>query len=130
MKQSLLQEKYPVYSLELGKGETSLKGVDAITDYLKGKVESHQAAKFIAVFDHYGHTTSLKGGEVDPNIVDAKNLVFCFGLKLPNPQIMAVRPRTIGVTETADGYIINFLEAPVQMANETMEGWVKSITMV
>ena len=130
MKQSLLQEKYPVYSLELGKNETSLKNVDAIIDYLKQKVEEHPAARFIAVFDHYAHTRSVEGGEISPDIVDAKNLVFCFGMKLPSPQVLAVRPRSIGVTETKDGYVINFLEAPMPVANEAMEKWVKSTAEV
>lgn len=130
MKQSLLQEKYPVYSLELGKNETSLKNVDAIIDYLKQKVEEHPAARFIAVFDHYGHTKSLENGEIDPGIIDAKNLVFCFGMKLPDPHVLAVRPRSIGVTEIKTGYVINFLEAPMPVANEAMEKWVKSIAEV
>ena len=127
MKQSLLQEKYPVYSLELSREETSLKDVDAIIDFLKQKVEAHPAAKLIAVFDHYGHTYSLPNGEIAPDIVDAKNLVFCFGMKLPNPQVLAVRPRSIGVTETKAGYVINFLEAPMPEANRMMEEWVKSV---
>jgi hypothetical protein len=130
MKQTMLQEKYPVYSLELGKDETSLKGVDAIIDYLKQKVEEHAAAKFIAIFDHYAHTKSLENGEIGPDIVDAKNLVFCFGMKLPNAAVLAVRPRSIGVTETKAGYVINFLEAPMPVANEAMEKWVKSIAEV
>lgn len=130
MKQYLFQEKYPVYTLEIAKDETSLKGVDAIIEYLKGKVEDHPAASTIAIFDHYSHTKSLEGGEVTPEIIDAKNLVFCFGMILPNPEIMAVRPRNIGVTETNSGYIINFLEAPVLPANETMEDWVKSIVEI
>lgn len=127
MKQTLLQEKYPIYSLELAKDETSLKSVDAIIDYLKQKVEAHPAAKFIAVFDHYAHTKSLEKGEINPDIVDARNLVFCFGIKLPSPQVLAVRPRSIGVTETKSGYVINFLEAPMPEANAMMEEWVKSI---
>jgi hypothetical protein len=128
MKQSLLQEKYPIYTLELAKSETSLKSVDAIIDYLKQKVEAHPAAKFIAMFDHYAHTKSLEKGEINPDILAAKNLVFCFGIKLPNPQVLAVRPRAIGVAETKNGYVITFLEAPIPEANATMEQWVKSIT--
>jgi len=129
MKQTMLQEKYPVYSLELGKNETSLKNVDAIIDYLKQKVQEHPAAQLIAVFDHYTHTRSLDNGEIDPGIIDAKNLVFCFGMKLPNPHVLAVRPRSIGVTETTEGYVINFLEAPMPVANEAMENWVKSVAL-
>lgn len=127
MKQSLLQEKYPLYTLELTKAETSLEGVDAIIDYLKQKVEEHPAAKFIAIFDHYAHTRSLENGVIDPEIVAAKNLVFCFGMKLPSAAMMALRPRSIGVTETQLGYTINFLEPPMPVATEAMEAWVRSL---
>lgn len=127
MKQTLLQEKYPVYSLELSRDETKMKSVDEIIDYLKQQVEAHPSARFITVFDHFGHTSSLEEGEIDPGILDAKNLVFCFGMKLPNPHVLAVRPRSIGVTETRYGFVINFLEAPMPVANEAMEKWVKSI---
>lgn len=127
MKQSLFQEKYPIYTLEVDKSETSFENVDQIIDYLKGKIDAHKAACFIAVFDHYSHTKALEGGAVADDIRDAKNLVFCFGMQLPNPSVMAVRPRSIGVTELADKFVINFLEAPVQVANETMETWVRSV---
>ena len=79
------------------------------------------------MFDHYSHTSSLPEGEIAPEIKDAKNLVFCFGIKLPGPQVMAVRPRSIGVTELEDKFIVNFMEAPMPIANTTMEAWAKSI---
>lgn len=127
MKQSLFQEKYPLFTLEVDKNETSHQSVDAIIDYLKSKVEENSNTVFIAVFDHYSHTSSLPDGEISPDIKDAKNLVFCFGIKLPGPQVMAVRPRSIGVTELEDKFIINFMEAPMPIANTTMEQWAKSI---
>jgi hypothetical protein len=58
---------------------------------------------------------------------DAKNLVFCFGIKLPNPAVMAVRPRSIGVTQTARGFVVNFMEAPMPKANTAMEAWALSL---
>jgi hypothetical protein len=48
-------------------------------------------------------------------------------MKLPNAAVMSVRPRSIGVTETKDGYVINFLEPPMPVATEAMEKWVKSV---
>jgi hypothetical protein len=127
MKQTLFQEKYPVFTLEVEKSETSYDSVDAIIEYLKGQVEDNSNTVFIAVFDHYSHTSSLPDGEIAPEIKDAKNLVFCFGIKLPTPQVMAVRPRSIGVTELEDKFIINFMEAPMPIANTTMETWVKGL---
>ncbi len=127
MKQSLFQEKYPVFTLELDKSETRFASVDEIIAYFKEKIESHPVARFIAVFDHYTHTKSLPNGDVAEGIVDAKHIIFCFGIALPNPGVMAVRPRSIGVTETKSGFVVNFMEAPMPPANQAMEAWAKSL---
>jgi hypothetical protein len=127
MKQTILQEKYPIYVLELDKSETDFTTVDAIIERLRANVDAHKVAQFIAVFDHYAHTKSLPEGVVAPEILAAKNLVFCFGLMLPKAEVLAVRPRAIGVVEYADKFVITFLEAPVPMANEAMESWAKAL---
>lgn len=127
MKQILVQEKYPVFQLELSREETTCQSVDGIIDYLKERIETHPAARFIAVFDHYAHTRALEQGEIADDIRGAKNIVFCFGIALPNPHVMAVRPRSIGVTETTDGFVVNFMEAPMPVANTAMEEWAKSL---
>lgn len=127
MKQSIFQEKYPIFSLELDKAETNCESVDEIIAALKQKIEDHPAAQFIAIFDHYSHTKALPDGIIGTDMVDAKNLVFCFGIKLPNPAVMAVRPRSIGVTQTARGFVVNFMEAPMPQANTAMEVWALSL---
>lgn len=127
MKKEIVMEKYPVFTMEIGKDECRLESVDAIIAELKSNVEADPIAAFIAVFDHYSHTTSLPQGEVSPSIKDAKNIVFCFGPKLPDPKVMAVRPRSIGVAETDNGFTLTFLEAPMPPINEKMEGWVKAL---
>ena len=127
MKHSLLQEKYPVFTLELEKSETPFTGVDPIIDYFKHCIDADRSARFIAVFDHYAHTRSLPEGEIGEGILDAKNIVFCFGIALPSPQVMAVRPRSIGVVELADCYVITFMEAPMPVANAAMEKWARSV---
>lgn len=127
MKQTLLKEKYPVFHLELDKSETTFKNVDEIIAYLKQQVDDHKIASYIATFDHYGHTRQLEEHLIDDNILDAKNLLFCFGTALPNPNVLAVRPRSIGVAETPTGFVINFMEAPMPIANEAMERWVLSL---
>lgn len=127
MKSSLVQGKYPVLSLELSRNATSFQSVDEIIEHLKQRIEEHPVARFIAVFDHYSHTKALADGEVSEDILAAKNLVFCFGTKLPEPSMMAVRPRSIGVTETTSGFVVNFLEAPMAPANEAMKAWVESL---
>lgn len=127
MKQITVLEKYPVFTLEIGKDETNLKGVDGILDYLKKKIEEHPIAVYIGKFDHYAHTSSLEEGEIGEGITAAKNIICCFGKKLPKAVVLAVRPRSIGVAEMEDKYVISFLEAPNPDANAAMESWVKDI---
>ena len=127
MKKEIMMEKYPVFTLEMEKAECRLASVDAIVAELKAKVEADPMAAFIAVFDHYTHTKNLPEGEISPSILDAKNVVFCFGPKLPDPRMLAVRPRSIGVTESETGFTLTFLEAPMPPINAKMETWVKDL---
>jgi hypothetical protein len=127
LKQTLLQEKYPVYNLELDRDETSFGSVDEIARYFKQCVEAHASACFIAEFDHYAHTRSLPEGLIGEGIRAAKNLVFCFGITLPDAHALAVRPRSIGMAEVAKGFLITFMEAPMPVANTAMEDWANGL---
>ena len=127
MKAITLMEKYPVFVLELNKDDTEFKDTNAIIAYLKEKIEAHPVATFISIFDHYSHTKSLQDGKIDPNIIDAKNIIFCFGKELPKAEVLAVRPRSIGVAEFNDKFIISFIEAPNPAANASMQEWVKGL---
>lgn len=127
MKQSLVEERYSLFTLEIDKAETAFQSVDQIIEHLRRQVEDHPVARFIATFDHFAHTDGLTQGRVDESILAAQNIVFCFGIALPNPQVMAVRPRSIGVVETADAFIVTFMEAPMPVANVAMEHWAHSI---
>lgn len=127
MKQKIFKEKYHIFELEYKKSEIKYKSVDEIITALQVKIDSHPVLAFIAIFDQYKHTSSLEGSEINPNIKAAKNIVFCFGKELPTPEVLAVRPRSIGVCEMQDSFILNFLEAPNEMANKTMEDFVKSL---
>jgi len=126
MKKTIFMDKYPVYTLEISKNETTLKNVDEILAYYKAKVEAHPIATFISIFDHYSHTKALEG-EINPEIKDAKNIVFCFGAALPNTKILAARPRSIGVAELENSFMIEFLEAPMEKLHDVMEAWSKAI---
>ncbi len=127
MKQTLLQEKYPVFTVEINKADTTFQTVDEIIGYLKQRVDEHRVARYIGEFDHYSHTKGLEEGQIAEEILAAKNIIFCFGIALPNPQVMAVRPRSIGVVELADSFVITFMEAPMPVANNAMEEWASSI---
>lgn len=119
-------EKYPIFTIEIPKDESKYTNTDEIITYLKEQIAAHPVAAYIGEFDHYAHTTEL-GGEINPAITTAKMVIFCFGQKLPRPEMMAPRPRSIGVCDMGENFVITFLEAPMYAINETMEGWVKQI---
>lgn len=127
MKQTLLQEKYPVFVMELSRDEITLPDMDAICAYFRARIEAHRCARFIAEFDHYAHTCGLPEGSVAPDLRAARNIVFCFGIALPSAQVLAVRPRSIGIAETTQGFVISFLEAPMPIANAAMEDWAEGL---
>ncbi len=127
MKQIIVMEKYPVFTMKIDKSETTYQSVDEILVYLKEKIDMHPVAQYIAQFDHYTHTESLADGKISKDIKDAKNIICCFGKELPKPEVLAVRPRSIGVADMEDIFVVSFLEAPNPQANETMEWWVKGI---
>lgn len=129
MKQSLFNDKYPVFVAEIGKNETSFQSVPALVDYYKAKIAENPKVHFIAVFDHLAHTTKI-GGEIMPGLVAAVDIVFCFGFAIPNPQVLAVRPRSIGIAELGDKFVISFMEAPMQPANQAMEAWTLALRNV
>jgi len=130
MKQIIVMEKYPVYTIEIDKKETTYKNVDEILAYLKSKIEAHPIATYIGEFDHYTHTSNLKVGEVSESIKDAKNIICCFGKVLPKPEVLAVRPRSIGVAQMSDSFVVSFMEAPNPDANAAMESWVKGVANI
>lgn len=127
MKQKIFKEKYHIFEIEFKKDEISYNSVDEIIEFLRQKIENHPVISYIATFDQYEHTSKLENGVINEEILAAKNIVFCFGMELPTPEVLAVRPRSIGVCETKNGFVVNFLEAPNENANITMEGFIKAI---
>ncbi|HQR74517.1 MAG TPA: hypothetical protein PLH07_07170 [Sulfurovum sp.] len=127
MKQTTFMEIYPIREIDIKKTQTRFNTVDEIIAYLKTKIDEHKVATYIATFDHYAHTASLDEGTISPEILDAKNIIFCFGKELPKAQVLAVRPRSIGVAERSEDFVLSFLVAPNPTANTTMIEWCKSI---
>ncbi len=126
MKKIVLLEKYPVYTLEVFKNETNYKNVKEIISYFENLINNHEIAKLISTFDHYSHTKSI-GGAINEKILDAQNIIFCFGKAIPKTAMLAARPRSIGVCELEDSFMIEFLEAPNEDMNKLMEDWAKSV---
>ena len=81
---------------------------------------------YIGTFDHFAHTKTI-GGDIAPEIVAASNVLFCFGHALPNPQVLAVRPRSIGIADLGDRFVISFMDAPMKPANEAMQAWALAL---
>ena len=126
MKKTIFIEKYPIYTLTLPKNEVEYINVSQIINYFKAKIDAHPIAKFIAIFDHYSHTQSLNGIIME-GLKDAQNIIFCFGSAIPNTKIVALRPRSIGVCELEDTFVIEFMEAPKEEMQALMESWTKEL---
>jgi len=122
MKQTLLQEKYPIFVAEIGKNETTYRSVDELVAYYQARIAENPKVQFIGVFDHYAHTRKIEGPIVE-GMTAAVDIIFCFGFAIPTPQMLAVRPRSIGIADMGDKFVISFLEAPMQPANQAREAW-------
>ncbi len=79
MTHSTVMEKYPVNELIIQKNEIKYTTLDEILDDIKEKIDAHPVATYISIFDHYTHTKGLAEGEINEEILDAKNIIFCFG---------------------------------------------------
>ncbi|MCG7898436.1 MAG: hypothetical protein JAY85_08260 [Candidatus Thiodiazotropha weberae] len=127
MHQVVKEIEVPVFSLQIDPDECRFDTIEEIVDYFESEISAHQAAEFIATFDHRKHTSELPEGQLAEGIVAAYNLVFCFGFTLQTPEQLACRPRSIGICQMNDQIIVSFLEAPMPVANALMEKWAKSL---
>jgi hypothetical protein len=127
MQQRLIHERYPIFVLDIPKSETDHETVDSLIAHFRRAIEAHRCARFLGVFDHMAHTRGLADGEIAEGIRDARNIVFCFGMSIPNPEILALRPRSIGIAEMDDRFVISFIETPMPLANTAMEAWARQL---
>ena len=126
MKQLHFQEKYPITVVDIAKTETRYTSAHEIAEYFKACIEETPRVSYIASFDHLAHTLAI-GGDTAPEIRAAINVVFCFGHALPNPQVLAVRPRSIGIADMGDRFVISFMDAPMKPANDAMQAWALAL---
>ena len=127
MTKSTLLDKFPILSLEIKKDSTKYTDVPQILEYFKAKIDEDELAKYIAIFNHYEHTQSIEGSEIEEGMIDAQNIMFCFGKKIPNANVLAVRPRSIAIAEYKDKFVISLMEAPMAPMTDKMEAWVKEL---
>ncbi|TLP35162.1 DUF6858 family protein [Arcobacter arenosus] len=126
MKQKIFKDKYHIFEIEFSKNELKFKNVNEILAALKDKIDAHPVIAYISTFDQFSQTKRVDG-VIREDIKDAKNIIFCFGKEIPTPEVLAVRPRAIGVCELEDSFVVNFLEAPNEQANIIMEEMIKSL---
>ena len=126
MQSLTFMDKFPINSLKIEKKESSFKDTDAIILHLKTLIDSHKIATFIALFDHFSHTKNLNG-TIEEGIINAKNIIFCFGAAIPSSHILAVRPRSFGIVEYQDAFTIEFMDAPKKELTQVMQEWAQSI---
>ncbi len=126
MKKSILLDTHPMYSIKFLKNEMKYSDIDAIIEHFKREIEANPEGGFITVFDHYSHTKKM-GGEILDIIVDAKNLLFCFGHTIKNIEILAFRPKSIAICELKDSFVFEFLETPRPEVNQWMSSWIKAL---
>ena len=127
MQKLLFKDEYPIFTMTLNKSETRHIDTSAILTELQANIDAHSVATYIGLFDHYKHTSCLESGHVANDIVDAKNILFCFGKELLVPEVLALRPRSIGIVERGEDFVVSFLKAPNPTANEAMIKWVKAL---
>lgn len=126
MKQLHFQEKYPITVVDVAKTETRYQSAAEIADYFKACIAATPRVSYIATFDHLAHTQAI-GGDIAPGISAAVNVIFCFGHALPNPQVLAVRPRSIGIADLGDRFVVSFMDAPMKPANDAMQAWALAL---
>jgi tellurite resistance protein TehA-like permease len=122
---SLFQDKFPVFSVDIRKNGR-FRDLDSLVEILKQKIMTHPIARHIADFDHFTHTKDV-GGDIPKGLRNAINIVFCFGPKIEENRMMAVRPRSFGIAEYDEHFTISFLEAPSPKATQTMKDWMAQL---
>jgi len=126
MTRTILLDTHPMYAYKIPKSEMRTTDIPEIIDYFKEKIEENPEAVFITVFDHYAHTKELNG-EIMDGLINAQNLIFCFGHTIKNIEILAFRPKSITIAETEDSFVFQFLETPRPEVNAWMTEWIKGL---
>jgi hypothetical protein len=126
MTRSILLDTHPMYAMKILKSEIRYSDISQIIEHFKAKIVENPEAVFITVFDHYAHTKSLDGNILE-GVLDAKNLLFCFGHSIKNIEILAFRPKSIAMCELEDSFVFEFLETPRPEVNEWISSWIKEL---
>ena len=126
MEQKTIMENYSVEYYNIPKTKLPNPTIESVIELLKERIDKDPVATFITIFDHFVHTQK-GGGEINKEIKDAKNIVFCFGRAIPNPLVVGLRPRSFGIVDLGEKIQINFMTAPKADTNKKMQSWVTSL---
>jgi len=126
MQRLILLDTHPMYAMKILKSEAKVSNIDEVIEHFKKKIKENPESVFITVFDHYAHTKELNG-EILDTIINAKNLLFCFGHSINNIEILAFRPRSIAICETKENFILEFLETPRPEVNAWIQSWIQEL---
>jgi len=126
MTRSILLDTHPMYAIKFLKNEMKFSDITQIVNHFKEKIKENPEGVFITLFDHYSHTKSLNGTILE-GVVDARNLLFCFGHTIKNIEILAFRPKSIVICELKDSFVFEFLETPRPEVNAWIQSWIKDL---
>lgn len=125
--EKLSDYEYPIFKTEIMKTDTEFNTMEKMCDEITRIIKSDPKLTWLCDFDHMKHTIDVVKGPVREDIKAARCLVFCFGISIPNPLVLAARPRSFGVVDVGDKFIISFLAAPREGTNETMTAWIDGL---
>jgi len=128
LQKQLVAGIYPVQSIELGK-PCGLADADAVVEILLRCIEDHPKARLITIFDYLQHIWEL-GGEIPDGFIAVRNIVFCLDSGLDAPELVALRPRAIGVTEFEDRFVVSYMESPLAEYNATLATWLSGLPVI
>ncbi len=118
----MLNGRYPAMIPELEKSDRICQTVEDVGDYFRARIAENPKTQFIGVFDHFAHTRKIGGDWGGKSIREfARRRASSSASRSPHPQILALRPRSTGVADMGDRFVVSFMEAPVQRANVAME---------
>ncbi len=106
---------------------TPTASLTALIRHFRAAIRSHPCARLIGVFDNAAHARTLPDGHVDKDIIAARTVIFCCGLSIPTPECLAWRPRSLGIAELEDRFVVSFIAPPMPLANSAIERWVAAL---
>jgi len=126
MQRSVSHEKLAICTVEVAKSETRLRSLDEIVDYLRACIEAEPLARSSPSSTLRAHALAAERRHrrghprrQEPGVLLRHHAA--------GPAGPGARPRSIGVCELDDRFVLTFAEAPMPVANLAMERWALSV---